>query len=119
MTRATNVRGVIPVLSEGQRLTVAREYVGLTQGELAQRLGVTTATVQRNESGKTQPRRTTFMAWSMATGVDLDWLQYGTVPTSPPDDGGSPLTDKPSGLKHAQVVPIRACEPRSNFAEAG
>lgn len=97
MTRAASPRGVIPVLNDGQRLTVAREYVGLTQGELADRLGVTTATVQRAESGKTRPRRTTFMAWAMATGVDLDWLEKGTVPANPDDDGGGATTDQPVG----------------------
>ena len=90
MTRAVIRRGVIPVLTPGQRLTVAREFVDLTQGELAERLGVTTATVQRAESGKTQPRRPTFMAWAMATGVDLDWLEKGDSPAGPdmsPDGG--------------------------------
>ncbi|WP_425284603.1 helix-turn-helix domain-containing protein [Gordonia westfalica] len=66
---------------------VARQYVGLTQGELADALGVTTATVQRAESGQTKPRRTTYMAWSMATGVDLHWLEKGHAP--PPDGDGA------------------------------
>ena len=88
MTRAYE-RGVIPVLNAGQRLTVARQYVGLTQSELAERLGVTTATVQRSESGQTKPRRTTFMAWSMATGVDLHWLETGEAPSPGGGDGAS------------------------------
>lgn len=80
--------GIVPVLTEGQRLMVAREYVNLTQGDLAERLGVTTATVQRAESGKTQPRKTTFMAWAMATGVNLHWLQTGENPHPVNPDGG-------------------------------
>ncbi|EGD53231.1 putative DNA-binding protein, partial [Gordonia neofelifaecis NRRL B-59395] len=81
-------RGVIPTLTESQRLTVARQYVGLSQTEFATMLGVSTATVQRAESGVTRPRRTTFMAWSMATGVDLHWLETGEAP-SPDGDGAS------------------------------
>lgn len=74
--------GIVPVLTDGQRLMLARTYVGLTQGQIAERLGVTTATVQRSESGQTKPRRTTFMAWSMATGIDLHWLETGHAPES-------------------------------------
>ena len=85
-------RGAIPVPNGPQRLMLAREYVGLNQGELAERLGVGTGTVQRAESGKTTPRRTTFMAWALATGVDPHWLETGEVP---PDGGpgqGSAVT---------------------------
>lgn len=114
------VRGVIPVLSDAQRLTVAREYVGLTQGELAERLGVGTATVQRAESGKTTPRRTTFMAWSMATGVDLDWLEKGDAANDDPDGGGSEWcarrdsNPQPSGqgLTLVRGAAFRNSEPR-------
>ncbi|SKO51966.1 transcriptional regulator, y4mF family [Mycobacteroides abscessus subsp. bolletii] len=93
-TASTRRRGVIPVLTEAQRLMIAREYVGLNQGELAERLGVGTATVQRAESGKTKPRRTTFMAWSMATGVDLEWLEKGTTADGDPDGGGDVVRPK-------------------------
>lgn len=98
MTSATQ-RGVIPILSDAQRLAVAREYVGLTQAELAERLGVTTATVQRAESGKTKPRRTTFMSWAMATGIDLHWLETGETPADP---------DGPDGGEGGESAPSRA-----------
>ncbi|WP_336792963.1 helix-turn-helix transcriptional regulator [Gordonia malaquae] len=89
MTRSNAPRGIIPELTDAQRLTVAREFVGLNQGELAERLGVSAATVQRAEAGKTQIRRTTLMAWSMATGIDLHWLETGHAPADPdgPDEG--------------------------------
>ncbi|MFD8101928.1 helix-turn-helix domain-containing protein [Nocardia fluminea] len=80
--------GVIPVPTGPQRLMLARLHAELNQGEMAARLGVTTATVQRAESGVTKPRRTTYMAWSMATGVDLYWLETGKAP-SPSGDGAS------------------------------
>ncbi|WP_328664055.1 helix-turn-helix domain-containing protein [Nocardia salmonicida] len=65
---------------------IARQFVNQTQGEFARSLGVTTSTVQRAESGSTQPRRTTLMAWSMATGVNLEWLETGQAPR-PADEG--------------------------------
>ncbi|AON97399.1 immunity repressor [Gordonia phage Nyceirae] len=88
------------MLNAGQRLAVAREYVGLSQVKLAERLDVTPATVQRAESGKTQPRRTTFMAWAMATGVDLHWLETGEVSGDDPGpDGGATSPDSPNADK--------------------
>ena len=97
MTASTQ-RGVIPVLTDSQRLMVARQHVELTQGQLAERLGVGTATVQRAEAGLTKPRRTTFMAWSLATGVDLHWLETGEAPS--PDDGdGASAAVRHQGLE--------------------
>lgn len=84
---AREYQGIVPTLTAAQRLMIARMHVGLTQGEMAERLGVTTATVQRTESGHTRPRRTTVMAWSMATGVNLRWLETGEAPPSGGDDG--------------------------------
>ena len=86
MTSSVQRSGIIPEITGPQRLTIARQCVGLNQGQMAERLGVTTATVQRAESGQTKPRRTTYMAWAMATGVDLYWLETGKVP-SPAGDG--------------------------------
>ncbi len=88
MTSSVQQIGVIPVPTAAQRLMLARMHAGLNQGEMAERLGVTTATVQRAESGATKPRRTTYMAWSMATGVNLYWLETGTAP-SPEGDGAA------------------------------
>lgn len=95
MTTA-HARGVIPVPTGPQRLMLAREY--------AEQLGVGLATVYRAESGKTTPRRTTIMAWAMATGVDLHWLETGEAP-SPDGDGAS--TVRHQGL-----------EPRTRWFEA-
>ena len=103
MTTA-HVRGVIPVPNARQRLVLAREYIGLNQGEPAQALGVGTSTVQRAESGKTTLRRTTFMAWALATGVDPHWLETGEAP-SPDGDGASTV-------RHQRL------EPRTRWFEA-
>ena len=88
MTTAFNDRGVIPELTMGQRLQISREYVHMTQGELAKSLGVSLATVQRAETGRSNPRRTTILAWAMATGVNAFWLETGKTPTGTDPDGG-------------------------------
>ena len=100
---AAHTNGVIPELTDARRLMLARLHADMSQSEFARVLGVTPATVQRAEAGLTRPRRTTFMAWSLATGVDLQWLETGKTPT-PGDDGpdqGVSLT----GGKH--ITPVR------------
>ncbi|WP_342216949.1 helix-turn-helix transcriptional regulator [Nocardia neocaledoniensis] len=82
----STIVGIVPEIKIHQRLMIARQHVDLNQQELARLLGVTTSTVQRAESGATQPRRTTLMAWSMATGVNLEWLETGQAP-HPADEG--------------------------------
>lgn len=106
MTQATS--GVVPTLTGGQRLRIAREYTGMNQEELARQLDVTTATVQRAESGKTAPRRTTFMAWSMVTGVDLGWLEHGKTPGGNDPDGGSECAIRDLNPEPADLVLIAA-----------
>jgi transcriptional regulator with XRE-family HTH domain len=101
--------GVVPVLSDAQRLAIARGFVSLTQGELADRLGVTVSTVQRAETGQTKVRRTTLMAWSLATGVNLHWLETGHAPEltsggscalcDAEDDGGAPSRTRTYDLR--------------------
>ena len=80
-------RGIIPELSPGLRLEIARRTVAPSQREFAKMLGVSHGTVQRAESGQPM-KRTTVLAWAMATGVDLDWLEHGKTP-SPDGDGVS------------------------------
>lgn len=89
--------GVIPELTDNRRLMLARLHAGMSQAEFARALGVTAATVQRAEAGNTRPRRTTFMAWSLATGVDLRWLETGdeTPPEGGPEQGGSITCEYP------------------------
>ena len=108
MTAAT--RGVIPTLTAGQRLMIAREYAGLSQGDLAEMIGVSNATIYRAEAGNKASRRT-LMAWAMATGVDLAWLETGNTPAGPDghDEGGE-CPQQGSNLRPADyksvVVPL-------------
>ncbi|WP_238403990.1 helix-turn-helix domain-containing protein [Gordonia desulfuricans] len=79
---------------------VAREYAGLTQDQLSDALGVSMATVQRAESGKTSPRRPTIIAWAFATGVNLAWLETGKTPAGPDGpDGGNECARRDSNPK--------------------
>lgn len=94
-------RGIIPPLSPEMRLEIARRHVAATQREFAEMIGVSQNTVNRAESGQPM-KRSTLLAWAMVTGVDLDWLEHGTVPT----DGGPDQGVSPTDGKHLSPVRV-------------
>lgn len=61
----------------GAYIKVAREKRGLSQTELARRLGVRSQTVNQWEHDKKQPSRDNVVLLAMITGSTLDWLLYG------------------------------------------
>ena len=48
--------GDIPEIMLRHRLRIAREHIGLEQGELAERMGVSRNTISAAEKGKNEPR---------------------------------------------------------------
>ncbi len=76
---------VIPVFTIGDRLRKAREVTGLDMAEFANEIGVSRQTVGNAELGKVTPRKIMLKAWSMRTGVPIEWLETGT--TNPHQDG--------------------------------
>lgn len=78
----------IPEFDTPDRLRKAREFAGLDQTELAARMGVSRGTISNTERGLVEPRRITLVAWSMATGVPVEWLETGKVPRPDGPDGG-------------------------------
>ena len=83
--------GHIPERTIGRRLRDAREDTGMSQSEFAEATGMSRRTITRMEQASTPEgmRKPALMAWAMATGVPLSWLQTGMVPGS--GDGGSVL----------------------------
>lgn len=79
--------GHIPERTIGRRLRDAREDTGMSQSEFAEATGMSRRTITRMEQATTMEgmRKPALMAWSMATGVPLSWLQTGLVPS--PGDG--------------------------------
>ena len=88
MTSAMNPGGLIPEFDISDRVRKARETSGLKQEELAERTGMTRTGLARIEQGKSNPRRSTLILISFATGVSLNWLETGKTPTTPGSDGG-------------------------------
>ncbi|WP_082600331.1 helix-turn-helix transcriptional regulator [Agromyces sp. Root81] len=72
--------GARPQFDLHWRLQLSREFAGLEQAELADRAGISRATISSAENGHRVPSRATLRMWAMATGVAFDWLTGSDVP---------------------------------------
>ena len=84
--------GRVPEIQVHHLLRIAREFAGLEQSELAERIGISRTSVCSAEKGRTHPRRITLNAWALATGVPVTWIITGEGP--PSDDGGDGVRPK-------------------------
>lgn len=78
-----------PVWTLQDRLRKAREHAGATQSELAERIGVSTNSLNRYEKGQRQPADEFIQALADATGVPVTWFYEQTTtepPTTPPSE---------------------------------
>lgn len=94
---------MVPEFTIHDRLRKAREFAGLEQAELAERMGVSRGTIGNNEAGKVSVRPITIKAWALATGVDAHWLETGRVAISP-DDGSSVTVSYPQAPRLLAAV---------------
>ncbi|MSS45898.1 helix-turn-helix transcriptional regulator [Cutibacterium sp. WCA-380-WT-3A] len=85
----------IPEFDRSDRLRKAREHAGLEQSELASTIGVSRNTVSAAERGVSAPRRHVVMAWAMACGVPVEWIETGRAPHRDDEgpDGGCAARD--------------------------
>ena len=79
----------------GSRLRDQRKRVGLSQRELAQRVGVTASALSQVETDQTKPSVKTLLALVTELGVSLDWI-YRTDGAEPP-----PLPDNARPAVHS------------------
>ena len=93
MSEQVSYGGVVPEFDKADRLRRALRHAGFEGAEMAKILGVTPRTVSNYLTGRHEPSRATVVAWALATGVDLTWLETGQAPTEPSgpaEDGGTP-----------------------------
>lgn len=84
--------GTVPAWTLPDRLRKARESAGLNQAALAEVTGMSRRSISAYETGDGAPRRPQLIAWAMATGVPLTWLETGAEsPRQDGPDGGSPI----------------------------
>lgn len=74
------VAGVVPVWTLPDKLRKAREHAGLSQAQLEALTGISRRSIVSYEGGARAPRRPQLVAWAVACGVPLSWLEG--------DDGG-------------------------------
>lgn len=76
----------------GDRLVLSREQQGLTQGQLARRLGLRVQTVKNWEADRSEPRANRVQMLAGFLNVSMVWLLTGQGPGGPSDD--APLSDE-------------------------
>jgi transcriptional regulator with XRE-family HTH domain len=69
-------------MSFGARMRSARREAGLTQQQVAERLGVNHSNVSQWESDKHTPQFSAVVKFCEETGVSLDWLVLGRAPNN-------------------------------------
>jgi transcriptional regulator with XRE-family HTH domain len=65
---------IVRLVMLSKRLRDRREFIGLTQPELGQRVGRTKQQIYRYEQGENEPDATTLAALSKELGVSADYL---------------------------------------------
>ena len=95
-----------------EKLIVLRDRAGLSQMELADRLGVSRQAVSRWESGDTTPTMDKLKSLARSDGVSLDWLCSDTADGEPPE-AAKPEADRnpdeaPAGKEGEKKQKIRA-----------
>ena len=77
----------------GKRVRKQRQLIGLTQQELAERIGVSTSFVGHVERGTRKASLETQVALSNALGVGVDYLLAGSLQSSPDEENPSGAMD--------------------------
>ena len=77
----------------GKRVRKQRQLIGLTQQELAERIGVSTSFVGHVERGTRKASLETLVALSNARGVGVDYLLAGSLQSSPDEENPSGAMD--------------------------
>ena len=77
----------------GKRVRKQRQLIGLTQQELAERIGVSTSFVGHVERGTRTASLETLVALSNALGVGVDYLLAGSLQSSPDEENPSGAMD--------------------------
>lgn len=79
----------------GDRLARAREFAGMSQAQLARRLGVKTTTIRNWESDRSEPRANRLQMLAGLVSVSMVWLMSGE------GDGGPTMQDQDVGPEFA------------------
>ncbi|MEM7686522.1 MAG: helix-turn-helix domain-containing protein [Paracoccaceae bacterium] len=85
----------------GDRLARAREFSGMTQAQLARRLGVKTTTIANWEYDRSEPRANRLQMLSGLLNVSIVWLMSGEGDGAPePEDTAEADAADRAGLRN-------------------
>lgn len=70
----------------GQRIGTLRRQMGLSQAELAARLGISASAMGMYEQGRREPSADTLIALSRELGVSTDFLLTGEIYSHPDEE---------------------------------
>ncbi|PPF21116.1 XRE family transcriptional regulator [Rathayibacter sp. AY1A7] len=82
---------------KADRMRKALRVADVSNAEMAEYLGMSTASVGAWINGRKAPKRMTLRLWAIRTGVPLEWLETGNAPES--DDGPEGGVVHPLGLE--------------------
>lgn len=71
------------IKSIGGRICAIREYLGLLQSQLAERLAVNSSYISKLERGTSMPSETLIRLLSLLANIDETWLATGQLPQAP------------------------------------
>lgn len=94
----------------GDRVTGAREAAGMTQKQLAKRLGVRLSTLQGWENDQSEPRANKLQMLSGLLNVSFSWLLEGVGDGIPAPADEPPLGDDIKDI----LAELRALKARAN-----
>ena len=97
----------------GDRLSGAREALGMDQPDLARRLGVKVKTIRAWENDANEPRANKLQMLSGILGVSLSWLLTGEG-----DGLEAPQTDEPTFLPGIRELLLELRQIRSEMDDA-
>lgn len=88
------VVATVPEWDQRDRLLKSMRVAHKSGAQLAVDLGVHRNTINNYLNGRTRPDRRTLIAWAMACGVSVEWLETGLDPSPEvrgPSQGRAPL----------------------------
>lgn len=101
----------------GDRITEARETLGLTLDQAARRMAVKTVTLKNWENGQAQPRPNKLQMLAGVLGVSISWLLEGGAEHDPMGDGPGRLAQlelKVERMRQLQFELSQLCDEIAN-----
>lgn len=102
--------GVVPELTLGWRLRMAMESADLDQKEWATYLGVDRSSITRWTHDRGPVARSHLIAVSLRSGVPLEWIESGAVPSGNGPEGNlytpTDSNREPADLEHYRLITL-------------